>query len=352
MSQHLAISSPGRRIPVRGAVRPRILLPVLVFALFCVHLPAGVIAGERATPAVLGIWDDYQPSAITSWVPVPVSLLSFAKDSGNAGGGSSGSGKDDKDKKKEKGKDKDKCKHKKKDKDKCKKKDRDKDEDKDEEDDSDEEEGASDEQEDGDGQVVDDAGVEPGVSPAVAASGAELTISGTSAATIVALDRYSFRPTTTGSAGDSVLAFSISGGPSWAVFNDLTGELSGTPEEADVGLYQAIAISVTDGGSSASLALFSIEVIAIGAATGSVTLSWLPPTENEDGTPLMDLAGYRIYWGHSPGTYTEAMNFDNPGLSRVVIDNLTPGTYEFVATSLNGAGIESRLSNAITKIVQ
>jgi len=46
------------------------------------------------------------------------------------------------------------------------------------------------------------------------------------------------------------------------------------------------------------------------------------------------------------------MNFDNPGLSRVVIDNVPPGTYEFVATSLNGAGVESRFSNSITKIVQ
>jgi len=26
---------------------------------------------------------------------------------------------------------------------------------------------------------------------------------------------------------------------------------------------------------------------------GSVTLNWTPPTENEDGSPLMDLAGYR-----------------------------------------------------------
>jgi len=200
--------------------------------------------------------------------------------------------------------------------------------------------------------VVDDASVEPGVSPAVAASGAELTISGTSAATIVALDRYSFRPTTTGGVGDSVLAFSISGEPLWAVFNELTGELSGTPGEGDVGLYQAITISVTDGSSDASLAPFSIEVAAIGTATGSVTLNWTPPTENEDGTPLMDLAGYRVYWGQPPGTHTEVMNFDNPGLSRVVIDNLPPGTYEFVATSLNDAGVESRHSNAITKIVQ
>ena len=43
---------------------------------------------------------------------------------------------------------------------------------------------------------------------------------------------------------------------------------------------------------------------------------------------------------------------NNPSVTRYIVDDLAPGTYEFVATSLNGAGVESRHSNAITKIVQ
>jgi len=35
-----------------------------------------------------------------------------------------------------------------------------------------------------------------------------------------------------------------------------------------------------------------------------------------------------------------------------VIDNLAPGTYEFVATSFNAAGVESVYSNVATKTVQ
>jgi hypothetical protein len=46
------------------------------------------------------------------------------------------------------------------------------------------------------------------------------------------------------------------------------------------------------------------------------------------------------------------MKIDNPGVSRVVIESLTPGTYEFVATSINTSGIESRSSNPVTKVVQ
>ena len=341
----------------------------MLFAIFCAHLPADVVAGELATSRVLGIWDDHSRKAIAR--RISSSLLFFAKTSASDGGGSSGSGKDDKQNKEEdKKKDKKEHKNKKKDKDKDEhkdkkdkhkdehkdKKDKDKDErkDKEERDDWEEdeaEEEATDEQNDVDAVIVDEVPVELAVPPEPAASGAELTISGTPVATVVALDRYSFTPTTA-NAGDSALAFSISGRPAWADFDELTGELSGTPEEADVNLYQAIAISVTDGSSHANLAPFSIEVSAIGAATGSITLSWTPPTENEDGTPLMDLAGYRVQWRNSPGIYTHSMTIDNPGLTRMVIDSLTPGTYEFVATSINTSGMESRFSNPITKVVQ
>ena len=349
---------------MRVARRPRnALLPALVFALFCTHLPANVIAREPTTPQVLGYLDDYSPTAITRRIPSP--RLYFAKDSKNEGGGSSGSGKDDKQKKdkkekdkrkdkdKKKDKDKDKCKdkHKEKNKDKCKKKDSDKEDGDDNEEEDDAEEGASDEQNDGDVVIADEVPVEPAVSSGTGASGAELTISGTPVAMVVALDRYSFTPAT-GNAGDSGLMFSISGRPLWADFDEITGELSGTPGEADVNLYQAIAISVSDGSSNASLAPFSIEVTAVGAATGSVTLNWTPPTENEDGTPLMDLASYLVYWGLTPGTHTHSMKIDNPGVSRVVVESLIPGTYEFVATAINTSGIESHFSNPVTKVVQ
>ena len=80
-------------------------------------------------------------------------------------------------------------------------------------------------------------------------------------------------------------------------------------------------------------------------------MNWTPPTENEDGTALIDLAGYRFYWGATPGNYTESVTINNPGLSSYVVNNLAPGTYEFVATSFNAAGVESVYSNSATKIV-
>jgi len=84
---------------------------------------------------------------------------------------------------------------------------------------------------------------------------------------------------------------------------------------------------------------------------GSATLNWQPPTQNEDGTPLNDLAGYNIYWGTTPGTYPNSVRIDNPGLTTYVVENLAPGTYEFVSTAFNLAGTESRYSNAASKTI-
>jgi len=185
----------------------------------------------------------------------------------------------------------------------------------------------------------------------VTANSSAPTISGTPSSTIGVGERYEFEPTVS-DRDSSVFRFSIAGKPSWADFDVLTGRLTGTPSSADVGLYRSIKISVTDGTATANLPAFSIEVVATGAATGSVTLNWTPPTENEDGTQLMDLAGYRLYWSRNGGAYNPPVTINNPSVTRYIVDNLTPGTYEFVATSLNGAGVESRHSNAITKIVR
>lgn len=115
------------------------------------------------------------------------------------------------------------------------------------------------------------------------------------------------------------------------------------------GNYTGITISVSDGTNSVSLPVFAVTVTQI--SLGSVTLSWTPPTENSDGSPLTDLAAYNIYYGSSRGAYPNRVRFPNPGIASVVVDNLTPNTYYFVATSENSLGIESPYSNEVTRTV-
>jgi hypothetical protein len=175
-------------------------------------------------------------------------------------------------------------------------------------------------------------------------------ISGAPPEAVTAGQLYLFMPAVE-SGGETPPVFMIEGLPHWAGFNEINGELFGAPGEEDVGLYEAITIAATDGVVETSLPTFSIEVVAPGAAPGAVTLSWMPPTEYEDGSYLADLAGYWIYWGNNPGQYTEWMRIDNPGLTTIVIESLVPGSWEFAMTSFNGAGIESSLSNAVTRFV-
>ena len=174
------------------------------------------------------------------------------------------------------------------------------------------------------------------------------TISGTPDPEVMVGNAYSFIPTADDLDGDPLM-FSIVGQPSWANFNESTGEVSGTPQEEHVNTYSGITITVSDGTDSADLGPFTITVQA--AAVGSVTLSWTAPTLNEDGTELTDLDGYWIYWGTEPGVYPNSERIDDETLTTWVIDNLLPGTYEFVATSFNTAGVQSAYSNPATKTV-
>lgn len=94
------------------------------------------------------------------------------------------------------------------------------------------------------------------------------------------------------------------------------------------------------------------QTIVTGPVVGSVTLNWAAPTQNEDGSALTDLAGYKIYWGTTPGNYPNSVTISDPDATTYVVDNLTPGTYEFVATSFNTSDLESSYSAPATKVVQ
>ena len=110
-------------------------------------------------------------------------------------------------------------------------------------------------------------------------------------------------------------------------------------------------ITVTDGetGASASLAAFNLSVLA--TAAGSATLSWQPPTQNTDGSPLIDLAGFHVYWGTTLGTYPNSVMLTNPGLATYVVGDLVPATYFFVVTAVNTGGTESARSNSASKTI-
>jgi hypothetical protein len=175
------------------------------------------------------------------------------------------------------------------------------------------------------------------------------TISGDPPRSAMQDSQYSFTPAASDPDGDP-LTFTVQGLPSWATFNASTGRISGTPGPGDLGSYAKIRLRVSDGKSTLALATFAIDVVA--TSTGAATVSWMPPTEKIDGSPLLDLAGYRIYWGRTEHSYTQSVTLDNPGLTSYVVEQLTAGTWYFAATALDAAGMESRFSNVASKTIE
>jgi len=114
------------------------------------------------------------------------------------------------------------------------------------------------------------------------------TISGTPTASVVAGNSYEFVPQASDPDGQT-LVFSISGKPSWAQFDTITGRLWGTPAAGDVGAISGIVIAVSDGIVEASLPAFSITVTS-GTPPGPTNQ---PPTIS--GTPATTVATGQAY---------------------------------------------------------
>ena len=87
------------------------------------------------------------------------------------------------------------------------------------------------------------------------------------------------------------------------------------------------------------------------ASSKAVTLNWTPPTQNVNGTPLTNLAGYNIHYGTASGDYTQTISVSNAGVATYVVDDLTPGTYYFTVGAVNSQGTESPLSPEVSATV-
>jgi hypothetical protein len=190
------------------------------------------------------------------------------------------------------------------------------------------------------------------LSCALSASGATpvvypWSIHGTPPTALPAGHWYIFRPTAP-MQGMRPRYFVIEHKPSWATFDAGTGLLMGRPVNANAGTYRDVRITLTDGLRSLPLPAFSITVYPRPQSL-SVGLTWVPPTENEDGTSLGDLVGYRIYRGPSPDELQLLAIVANPGLTRYVMDAAPPGKHYFAITAVNAAGAESDFSPLVSE---
>ena len=84
---------------------------------------------------------------------------------------------------------------------------------------------------------------------------------------------YGFTPQAADPDGDE-LTFSVANAPAWAVFDPVTGTLSGTPASSDAGTVRGIVITASDSRYSVSLAPF--DLLTVADTSASVTVASIP----------------------------------------------------------------------------
>jgi hypothetical protein len=84
---------------------------------------------------------------------------------------------------------------------------------------------------------------------------------------------------------------------------------------------------------------------------GSATLRWTAPTTNVDGSPITDLAGYRIVYGQSAGALSQSLTIASATITSASIENLSTGTWYFAVKAYTSANVESDLSNVAQKTI-
>jgi hypothetical protein len=81
-------------------------------------------------------------------------------------------------------------------------------------------------------------------------------------------------------------------------------------------------------------------------------LNWLPPSKNQDGTAVGDLAGYYIYYGTKASELDHVIKVPDPALSTFEIRDLPAGTYYFSMRAYRSTGTTGLSSSLVTKTIR
>jgi len=193
------------------------------------------------------------------------------------------------------------------------------------------------------------------------------TVSGVPATSaLVVGDSFSFVPRIEDRDGDP-LSIAVDNLPQWLTLNSITGEMSGTPTQLDVGRYSHISLVVSDGVENAYLAPFLIDVfdveqlsttlnsainspaeLSLSSNSGnSISLIWDSPE------PEVSALGYRIDRLSESGDIDETF-YTKPDETTYTDHGLVPMTtydYRVSVFDSQGASLPARLSGTTTALI-
>jgi len=143
----------------------------------------------------------------------------------------------------------------------------------------------------------------------------------------------------------------VQNAPSWAGVSSVqTADkyfvaIHGTPAVQDLGVYNTRLVVTVGGLTTVRAVQF---VVAVDADSLSM-ISWLAPTENENGSPLRDLAGYRFYaWPTDSGLAI----IQRLLTTNIPVRSLRPGLWKVAVSAVSASGVESKLSPLLPVIVR
>ena len=113
-----------------------------------------------------------------------------------------------------------------------------------------------------------------------------------------------------------------------------------------------VASDTTSASGTSSTAPATVtKVTPIQTVNGVATLDWMPPTENNDGSALTNLAGYTVYYGTDRNDLSQSVKVSNPGLASYTVTGLTSGTWYFAVTSYSADGVESTRTTTVSTTI-
>jgi hypothetical protein len=86
--------------------------------------------------------------------------------------------------------------------------------------------------------------------------------------------------------------------------------------------------------------------------TGKAVLAWAAPTKNADGSSLSDLAGYKIYYGTTKGTYSKSITISSPYTTNYTISGLPVGTTYIIVKAYDTSNNMSVASAELSKTIK
>jgi len=96
----------------------------------------------------------------------------------------------------------------------------------------------------------------------------------------------------------------------------------------------------------------TVEEPASGGNQGVATVSWVAPTLNEDGSPINDLSGFKVYYGTSASDLSDYVVVNDAfQFTQEIADLEQNATYYFAVTAFNEQGVESEYSDVTSKVI-